>query len=60
MTTTTQSKPKTHKQPFAPCKVCGHHVNLDDEGTQYGDGTQAHDHCADNVSIRQANEPDWD
>lgn len=54
------SGPFTPGHPFAPCKVCGHHVNLDNEGTQYGDGTQAHDQCADNESYRNANSPDWD
>jgi hypothetical protein len=42
------------------CKHCGEHVDLEDEGYTYQDGTCAHDQCGDGNSFREANEGDWD
>jgi len=43
----------------AKCKFCGDFVNLDDEGTQYADGTAAHEACDDGDQFNRANAGDF-
>lgn len=40
------------------CKFCGAHVDLDDEGVTYKDGSCAHDGCHDGEMFRAENEAD--
>jgi len=45
--------------PKDNCKFCGEFVNLDDEGTQYRDGSCAHESCDDSNQFQKANESDF-
>ena len=52
----------THSKNTFPkdnCKFCGEFVNLDDEGTQYRDGSCAHESCDDSNQFQKANESDF-
>jgi len=41
------------------CKFCGEYVNLNDEGTQYRDGSCAHEECEDSDTFARENEADF-
>lgn len=58
--TTEGTEPKTKRSnAFQKCKFCREWVNLDDEGNQYGDGSAAHEGCADAVESNRANAADF-
>lgn len=48
----------TSKNHFQRCKFCGDDVNLNDEGTQFKDGTCAHEECDDAEQFRRENAAD--
>lgn len=59
---TTTEQPKRARKGLtaeATCKFCGDIVNLDDEGTQYRDGTAAHEACDDGDQFNRANASDF-
>lgn len=58
---TTQVTKWTRKgfNALAKCKFCGESVNLDDEGTQYADGSAAHEGCDDGDQFNRANASDF-
>ena len=47
-----------NRKPFEACKFCGLHVNLDDEGVTFQDGTCAHEQCNDSNEFQAANASD--
>lgn len=59
MHTTQDTTPRRSKFSFQKCKFCGGWVNLDDEGTQYRDGSAAHEACDDGDQFNRANESDF-
>lgn len=49
------AKRKNHLQA---CIFCGDMVNLDEEGTQFRDGTAAHEECHDSDTFNRENAGD--
>lgn len=59
MKTQTSTRPWFSKRANL-CKFCREHVNLDAEGTQYPDGTCAHECCDDAETFARDNAGDFE